>query len=98
MLMRRANTGQPPRDDFAALGHELAKHAVVLVVNVLDFLDAELADFLTPEKLASDFAWRSTGAGTASETRAVAAGAISTRAVARTAFPRCVANWPVGPR
>src|SRR5579864_6505013 len=50
--MRRAHAGQAPRHDLAALGHELAQQPVVLVVDVFNFLGAELANFLAPEKLA----------------------------------------------
>src|SRR5258708_20481579 len=78
--MRRANAGQPTRHDLAALGHELAQHAVVLVVNVLDFLDAELANFLAPKKLASTFARRPTrtaSAASPAKSRTISAGTIS---------------------
>src|SRR6516165_8039274 len=63
--MWRAHAGQATRHDLAALGHELPKQPVVLVVNIFDFLDAELANLLAPEKLASartTFAPRSAGA------------------------------------
>ena len=53
MLVRRAYARQPPRHDLAALGDELPEHAVILVIDVFNFLDAELANFLAPEKLAS---------------------------------------------
>src|SRR5882762_5173934 len=60
-LMRSAYAGQPARHDLTALSDELPEHAVVLVVDVLDFFHAELADFLAPEKLASAFARWSAG-------------------------------------
>ena len=50
--MRRADAGQAARDDLAALGHELAEQAKVLVVDVVDLLDAELALLLATEEFA----------------------------------------------
>src|SRR5579864_48302 len=48
-LMRRANPGQPPRHDFAALGDKLGEQPHVLVIDRLDFFGAELAYFLATE-------------------------------------------------
>jgi hypothetical protein len=52
-LVRRTNTGQAPWNDLAAFGHKLPKQANVLVVNVVNFLHAELADLLATEKFPS---------------------------------------------
>ena len=57
VLVRSAYARQTARHDLAALGDELAEHAVVLIVDVFDFLDAELADLLAPEKFASTAAF-----------------------------------------
>ena len=62
MLMRRADAGQTPGHDLAALRHKLAEQSVIFVVDVGNFFGAELADFLAPEKFASTFTWRTTGA------------------------------------
>src|SRR5271166_3200266 len=51
--MWRAHARQAARHDLAAFGHELPEQPVVLVVDVFDFLGAELADFLSPEKFPS---------------------------------------------
>jgi hypothetical protein len=67
--MRRTHSGEPPRHDLSTLSHELAEQPVIFVVDVLDLLDAELANFLTPEKLASAFARRAARAGTSSATK-----------------------------
>src|SRR5246127_2548300 len=61
--MRRAHARQAARHDLAALGDELSEQPVVLVVDVFDLFDAELANLLAPEELASPgsaFAGRST--------------------------------------
>src|SRR5579864_3777628 len=55
-LVRSADPGQAARDDLATLGNELREQAHVLVVDVLDFLDAELANLLAAEILAAAFA------------------------------------------
>src|SRR5437588_18756 len=52
-LVRRAHAGQPPWDDLAALSHKLPEQTHILIVNVVDFLHAELADFLATEKFPS---------------------------------------------
>src|SRR5262249_28047427 len=51
-LVRRANARQTPGNDLSTLRDKLREQTNVLVVDVLDLLDAELADFLTPEILA----------------------------------------------
>ena len=51
--MRRADSGQSAGRDFAAFGHEAGEQAHVFVVDGIDFLGAEFADFLAAEKLAS---------------------------------------------
>jgi hypothetical protein len=53
--MRSADSGQAARHDLAALGHELREQTHVLVVDILDFLDAELADLLAAKILAPAF-------------------------------------------
>ena len=63
-LVRRANAGQTPRHDLAALGHELREQADVLVVDGFNLLDAELANLLAAEILASAFAAAARAAGT----------------------------------
>src|SRR5437879_2543973 len=90
--MRRANAGQPPRHDLPALGHELAKQPVILVVDVLDLLDAELANFLAPEKFASALARRATWPGTSSpaESRTVS----ETRPVSARSWT-LAGTWPL---
>src|SRR5437667_9054948 len=54
--MRSTNSGQAPWNDLSALRHKLSEHAHVLVVDGLDLLHAELANFLAPEILAPAFA------------------------------------------
>src|SRR5438045_5547899 len=53
VLMRCADTSQAPRHNLSALRDKLPQQTVVLVVNVFDLLDAELAYFLAPEELAA---------------------------------------------
>src|SRR5579871_3548163 len=89
VLVRCAHAGQAARHDLAALRDKLAEHPVVLVVDVFDSLDAELADLLAPEEFASAFAWRSTRtAPTAAKTRTVAARPARSRP-----FARCRLLW-----
>src|SRR5215210_4402160 len=52
-LMLRAGAGNPPRQHLAALGNEAAQQLDVLVVDVVDLVRAELADFPAPEKSAA---------------------------------------------
>src|SRR6188768_2865127 len=52
-LMLRARAGNPPRQHLAALGDEAAQQLDVLVVDVVDLVRAELADFTTAEKAAA---------------------------------------------
>src|SRR5262252_648458 len=54
--MGRTHAGEAPRDDLAALGHELLQQTDFFVVDVIDLLDAELANLLAPEKLAATLA------------------------------------------
>ena len=49
--MRRADAGNTARDDLAALGHEGVQQLQIFVIDVVDLLDAEPADFLAPEIL-----------------------------------------------
>src|ERR1700687_1860430 len=77
--MRCAYARQAPRHDLAPLGDKLAEHAVILVVDVFNFLDAELANFLAPEKLASATAFARRTARPASTTTAAKPRTISPR-------------------
>ena len=52
-LVRRADAGQTAWHDLAALSNELRQQANVLVVDRVDLLDTEFADFLATEKLPS---------------------------------------------
>src|SRR5260370_12496530 len=92
MLMRRAHAGQAPGHDLATLGHELAEQPVIFVVDVCDFLGAELADFLAPEKFTSAFARRTARAGTPTASAATKSGTVSSRTLAerpRGPIPGC---------
>jgi hypothetical protein len=51
-LVTCADAGHAARKNFAPLLHELGKNVGALVVDQIDFFDAELADFLFAEKLA----------------------------------------------
>jgi len=51
-LVTRADTGHAARKNFAALLHELRKNVGALVVDQIDLLDTELADFFLAEELA----------------------------------------------
>jgi len=53
-LMSRAAPRDPPRDDLAALAHEAAQPADVLVVDQVDLVDAELTDFAPAEPATFD--------------------------------------------
>src|SRR5579862_3480833 len=87
MLVWGTHARQTPRNDLAALSHELSEQAVIFVVDVGNFLGAELADFFAPEKFArAAFSRRSAGARTASA--ASEPGTISARSWA---------IWPGGP-
>src|ERR1700676_71960 len=50
-LMGRADAGDAPGRDFAALGNEGVQEARILVIDVVDFIDAEPAHFFAPELL-----------------------------------------------
>src|SRR5688572_18683135 len=52
-LVFRAGSGNTPRLDLAALGDEGRQHLDVLVRDVIDLLDAELADAPAPEESAA---------------------------------------------
>src|SRR5690349_12192107 len=82
-LVRRADARQAARHDLAALGHELRKQTHVLVIDGVDLLDAELADFLAAEVLASAFTSAAGTAGSAARSAGTrSAAAIALRAVA----------------
>src|SRR5579884_4338069 len=51
-LVGRADPTQPPRHNLSALGDELRQQPVILVVDGVNLLDAELANLLPPEVLA----------------------------------------------
>src|SRR5215472_10562186 len=87
--MRCAYARQPARDNLSALRHELPQQPVILIVDVFDFLRAELANLLTPEKFTSAALARRS-ARTAS--RSAKSRTISARP--RTRFrPRCRLLW-----
>src|SRR5437660_2681927 len=48
-LVRRAHARDAAGDDLAALGHKGVKHLHVLIVDVVDLIDAEPAYLLAPE-------------------------------------------------
>jgi hypothetical protein len=52
-LVGRAYPGQTARHNLATLSHKLLQQPHIFVVDVVDLLDAEPANLLTPEKLAS---------------------------------------------
>src|SRR5579872_2559237 len=52
-LVHRARTGNPPRQDLAALGDERRDELRVLVVDVVDLVRAELADLAAAEERAA---------------------------------------------
>src|ERR1700728_3543843 len=80
-LVTRADTGHAPRENLAALLHELRKDVGAFVVDEVHLLDAELADFLFPEVLAlaaARAAWAAAGtsrAAFATRTAVTSAGA-----------------------
>ena len=55
-LVRRAHAGQTAGNDLAAFRHEGGEQAHVLVVDAVDFLDAEFANLLATEEFPSAFA------------------------------------------
>jgi hypothetical protein len=63
VLVRRTHSGQTPGHNLAALRHELPEQPVILVIDVGNFLRAELANLLAPEKLPSTFARRTARSG-----------------------------------
>ena len=56
-LMRSADTRQAAWRNLSALRDELRQQPHIFVIDRFDLLDAELANFLAPEKLAPTFAW-----------------------------------------
>jgi hypothetical protein len=85
-LVRSANPGQTPRDDLAALRHELREQPDIFVIDGLNFLYAELANLLAAKIFAPTFAatrasgtWRTAfPIGTISERRTITGRPIST--------------------
>src|SRR5579862_4454286 len=65
-LVRGAHSAQTARHDLAAFRHKLREQAVVLIVNRINFLDAEFAHLLAAKILATAF---TRPAGSASTTR-----------------------------
>jgi hypothetical protein len=55
-LVRRAYSGQPAWDNLAPFRHKLAQQSHVFVIDVVNLLNAEFADLLAPEKLATAIA------------------------------------------
>src|SRR5579863_3908515 len=49
--MRRADARDAPRRDLPALGNERQQQPHFLVIDIVDFIDAEPAHFLAPEIL-----------------------------------------------
>src|SRR5712672_3442581 len=100
-LVGSANPAQPPGDDLAALRHKLPQQAHVLVIDGVNLFDAELADFLAPEKFAAGIAataararttrWTAAGIRTASAFTPLIASTASTLVSARRTSrgPRC---------
>src|SRR5256885_5034757 len=86
VLMRCADTSQAPRHNLSALRDKLPQQTVVLVVNVFDLLDAELAYFLAPEELAAAsaaFAGTTWSATRSAKSRTIAARTWTLRPLAR---------------
>jgi hypothetical protein len=52
-LVCGANTGQTPRHNLAALGHELLQEPHVTIGNGINLLGAELADLFAAKELAA---------------------------------------------
>ncbi len=52
-LVRCAHSGQPPRNDFAALSHEALQQADIAVWNRIDLLGTEFTHLLATEELAA---------------------------------------------
>jgi hypothetical protein len=95
-LVRRAHASETARNDLPALSDELPEQAHVLVIDVIDLLDAELADLLATEEFA--VATRATGAGarTTLRTRTVWTAATWTTFAARTVSTRAIAGRATG--
>jgi hypothetical protein len=84
VLMRRTHSRQTPGHNLAALRDKLPEQPVILVVDVGNFLGAELANFLAPEKLSSTLARGTARTGspgsTAAKSRTIsAAGTLAKR-------------------
>ena len=75
-LVRRADSGQAPRNDLAALGYELLQQANFAVRDRIDLLGAELANLLAAKELSSAAA-SSAGTRRTSAARWTRAGAMS---------------------
>ena len=84
-LVRGANTGQTPGNDFAAFSHKPLQQAHIAVRDGVDLLGAELADLLAAEELAAS---AGTACGSGGSRRATATGmaAAWSRAGSRPAF------------
>jgi hypothetical protein len=63
-LVRRANPGQTPWDDLAALRHELGQQPDIFVIDGLNFLHAEFANLLAAKIFAPTFAATTRASGT----------------------------------
>ena len=51
--MHRPQSGMPAGQDFATITDELLQDVNVLVVNVVNLVDAEIVDLLPPEETSS---------------------------------------------
>src|SRR5581483_4739870 len=92
-LMRRADTGQPAWHNLATFRYKLREQANVFVIDRLDLLHAEFADFLAAKVLAPAFA-RPPGAAP----RAWTARPKSRPAVASGSFRPCCLSFGSGGR
>src|SRR5579863_9719798 len=88
-LVWRAHAGQAPGNDLAALRHESRQQAHILVVDPVDLLDAEFANFLAAEEFPAACAGTA-GAAAGTSTRARAARTAAT-------FPRSATAAAIGP-
>src|SRR5215472_9345560 len=84
-LMARAHAGHTPRQNFAALLHELRQDVGALVVDEVHLLDAELANFFLAKILALAATRTAWATGTAAWSTLTA---WTTMAASRSAVPR----------
>jgi hypothetical protein len=77
-LVRCAHAGETPRHDLAALGHELLQQPHVFVIDIVNFLDTELADLFAAKELAPGIASAGSGAAIATVSAIATITAVST--------------------